>query len=114
MLATVFRMRENGARREDERSGAGVTGQLLLMWSVGTPKTAPFRSLTLSSSDGMAKQLLPPLFEPQLLTLGANGMMFRGFERRVSPIESYSVLQEWHVLFVSPEELSARASAGER
>ncbi|WP_231502481.1 hypothetical protein [Herbaspirillum sp. RV1423] len=78
---------------------AGLSG-VVSMSLAGTA-----RQMTLSASastEGAATLLLPPLYEPQLLSMHGNGMIVRGWQRLSTDKDGNGAtyLQEWLLTFV--------------
>lgn len=51
-----------------------------------------YTAATLRAGSPREPDLLPPLYEPVLVTIGGTGFLLRGFEA----VEGASYVQEWH------------------
>ena len=110
MHSIIRQFRTDGIRRSDAEiaADAGFTGV------VGMSLAGTTRQMTLSAQkadDGATVLLLPPLYEPQLLSMHADGMIVRGWQRlsgsKTTPGPTY--LQEWLLTFVAQPSLQRSA-----
>ena len=88
---TVFLLRRNGRRWED-RDREGIDGELRLhSITLGseTHNVAQLCSRAVRSSKN--HELLPPLYSPELVALGGDSMLLRGFEST----DGAGYVQEW-------------------
>lgn len=73
---------------------------------VGMTMAGSTRQMTLSAvaADGAMHLLLPPLYEPQLLSIHGDGMILRGWQRMPDGQNAHGAtyLQEWLLTQVSP------------
>jgi hypothetical protein len=92
----VFRLRQDGRRMAEIRwSNAPVgPGQLEMYRVLHGSESYAVISLT---RPGQVKdrQLLPELYEPVLVTIGHNRLLFRGYERSKDDQGARGVVQEW-------------------
>ena len=96
MRFKVFPLRYRGRRLpwRDVMNGPSYVGDLLTCQAV----TAGVRTTmaTLRASDPMTAPLLPPLYEPELLSVAPLALRLRGIERIERPSGTYAVVQEWY------------------
>ena len=94
MRVRVFPLRHRGRRSGQYGFEApqGIVGNLG-MHSMSGQQT--YTIATLRSGEPIAPELLPRLFEPVLVNIGANGLLLRGFEA----IDGTSFVQEWRCEF---------------
>ncbi|MFL9881152.1 hypothetical protein PQR63_22330 [Herbaspirillum rhizosphaerae] len=104
MYSIIRQFRSEGIRRTEVEiaADAGFAG------IVGMSLAGTTRQMTLSaqkSDEGTSVLLLPPLYEPQLLSMHADGMIVRGWQRlsgsKTTPGPTY--LQEWLLTFVGQQ-----------
>jgi len=104
MYSIIRQFRSEGIRRTEAEiaADAGFAG------IVGMSLAGTTRQMTLSaqkSDEGTSVLLLPPLYEPQLLSMHADGMIVRGWQRlsggKTTPGPTY--LQEWLLTFVGQQ-----------
>jgi len=91
MKVQVFVLRRDGRRWED-RNAEGVAGSLRLhSVTIGseTHRVAQLHSRASRSSND--QQVLPPLYGPELIALGADSLLLRGFESS----HGVGYVQEW-------------------
>jgi hypothetical protein len=91
MKVQVFVLRRDGRRWQD-RNAEGIAGELRLhSITVGseTHRVAQLCSRAMLSS--MDEELLPPLYSPQLIALGGESLLLRGFESS----NGVGYVQEW-------------------
>ncbi|EJL89165.1 hypothetical protein PMI16_02032 [Herbaspirillum sp. CF444] len=115
MYSIIRQFRTDGIRRTEAEiaADAGFAG------IVGMSLAGTTRQMTLSAhntEDGATVLLLPPLYEPQLLSMHADGMIVRGWQRlsgsKTTPGPTY--LQEWLLTFVGQQALQRPAVQGVR
>jgi len=118
MYSIIRQLRHDGIRRTEAEvaADAGFAG-IVTMSMAGTT-----RQMTLSApegaenADGATVLLLSPLYEPQLLSMHADGMIVRGWQRvlgvpndrtgKNTPGATY--LQEWVLTLVAQRPASMR------
>jgi hypothetical protein len=91
MKVKVFVLRRNGRRWQD-RNAEGVGGELRLhSITLGseTHKVAQLYARAVRSSKD--DELLPPLYSPELVALGGDSLLLRGFES----MDGAGYVQEW-------------------
>ena len=96
MIFKVYLMRRGGRRLNwsDTINGQPYIGDLTL-GCVATGDNA-YKVAELVTSGGICRRLLPPLYEPVVISIAPLAMRLRGFERMKEPEGYYSVIQEWH------------------
>jgi hypothetical protein len=102
MKARVFVLRRNGRRFQD-RSQEGIDGDLRMHSVMRGSETHRIVQLC-SRADRSSKdeELLPPLYEPQLMALGNGALLLRGFES----YNGVGYVQEWRCeIPVDPDEM---------
>jgi len=92
MRAKVTRLREHGRRLP--LPGEGVPGMLGMAVTVAGSTSHCTATLTATAERGsMSVNLIPALFEPQLVAIGSGTLMLRGFESN----DGAAYVQEWAV-----------------
>ena len=90
MRATVYILRRRGKRTRDHQ---GVAGELHLESVLsGSESHSVARLGSQAHLSSRNEDLLPPLYEPQLVAIGADALLLRGFESN----EGTGHVQEWH------------------
>jgi hypothetical protein len=92
MRVTVYLMRKRGRRSARTEEREGISGELALSSTGSCSELRLCRSMERSSN---RTDLLPPLYEPVLASLGNSSMLLRGYES----VDGAAFVQEWHVLF---------------
>jgi hypothetical protein len=96
MKVTVYPRRRNGRPLQD-RGQEGVTGDLQMSGVMHGSET--YKSVALRGKNdprgAFGKDVLPPLFEPELVTLGNEAMLLRGYESSGGA----AYVQEWYIKF---------------
>lgn len=108
MYSKIKRLRVRGARRSDREVTAdpGVVGHLT-MAIVG-----PVRQLKVhgAGDDSQRTPAIPILFDPTIIAMGANRMLFAGLERQGDQADPNAqvCLQEWavEIMTAPPTELA--------
>jgi hypothetical protein len=91
MKVQVFLLRRNGRRWQD-RNAEGIAGELRLhSITVGSETHKVAQLCTRGDRSSWTKELLPPLYSPQLVALGNSVMMLRGYES----CNGVAYVQEW-------------------
>jgi hypothetical protein len=103
MYSKIKRLRVRGARRSDREitSDPGVVGHLT-MAIVGTARQLKVHG---AGDDSQRFPVIPVLFDPVILAMGANRMLFAGTERQGDQADPNGqvVMQEWAVeIMVEP------------
>ena len=94
MKVQVFIQRRNG-RRTKERGAEGLAGEIRMQTVMVAGESVT--SVHLARRTSMScwdEDLIAPLYEPNLVAIGDNSLLLRGYEAT----ESGSHVQEWHVL----------------
>jgi hypothetical protein len=92
MKARVIALRRRGRRIRDG-GGEGILGELQLHSILIGSVMHRVANLNARDEGGSREQpLLDPLFEPELVALGAESMLIRGYESA----EGTGYVQEWH------------------
>lgn len=83
--------------RDELEASQRFTGNFVVdVWAEGNSFTRPIkRARLLSLEFGPPYDLLPPLFEPDLLKVTDTRMTLRGFEINVEEGQARQVAQEW-------------------
>lgn len=55
-----------------------------------------YKVAELKTAGGIVTRLLPPLYEPIVISIAPLAIQLRGYERMREPDGYYSVIQEWH------------------
>ncbi len=110
MYSIIRQLRHEGIRRPDVEvaADAGFAG-VVTMSMAGTTRqmtlSAPETAQGVENAEGRSVLLLSPLYEPQLLSMHADGMIVRGWQRvlndrtgKNTPGATY--LQEWVLTLV--------------
>lgn len=92
MRVTVYPMRRRGRRSGRTEEREGFSGELALSSTGAFAELRLCRPIERSSN---RTDVLPPLYEPVLASLGNSSMLLRGYES----IDGAAFVQEWHVLF---------------
>ena len=89
MKVSVKVLRRNGRRVGEYGTAAGrrIAGVLTMHSQAGA-----FTAATLRQGAPKDPDLLPPLYEPVLVTIGGTGFLLRGFESN----DGATYMQEWH------------------
>ncbi len=96
MIFKVQLMRRGGRKLSwrDTINGPAYVGEL----SLGTVASGNsiYKIAELQTRGGIVTRLLPPLYEPVVISIAPLALQLRGFERMKEPEGYYSVIQEWH------------------
>lgn len=94
MKVRVFPLRKNG-RRTERAAQDGVPGDLRMYSLVhGTEMHRVARLCTRTDRSSNDRELLPPLFSPQLVAVGDRALLLRGFQS----VDGAAYVQEWRCL----------------
>ncbi len=104
MYSKVKRLRNHGARRSDREIGSdpGVVGHVT-MATVGTTREMKLHG---AGDDSQRKPVIPILFNPAIVTMNGNRLLFSGVERHGAQDDKNvaTFLQEWAVeVLVNPD-----------
>jgi hypothetical protein len=92
MRVTVYLMRQRGTRSPRSDAREGISGELALS---STDSCAELRLRRPIERTSNRTDLLPPLYEPVLASLGNSSMLLPGYES----IDGAAFVQEWHCIF---------------
>jgi hypothetical protein len=99
MKFALIRLMKDGRQlsRDELETSERFTGNFVVeVWTEGNSFTRPIkRARLLSLTFGPSYDLLPPLFEPDLLKVTDTRMTLRGFEINVEEGQARQVAQEW-------------------
>jgi hypothetical protein len=92
MKVRVRTLRSQGRKVKQYGTAAqGVVGDLT-MHTMAESGANSYTVATLRAGAPKDPDLLPPLYEPTMVTIGGTGLLLRGFES----IDGASCVQEWH------------------
>lgn len=95
MRVRVFSLRHHGRRTRRADEAAGVKGELRMFSMVHGSEMHMVARLSARADRGSAhEELLPPLYRPELVAVGDNAMLLRGFQS----IDGTAYVQEWRCL----------------
>ncbi len=109
VLFRVVRVRIDGRRRAraEVAADAGVVGDMLVEFVAPQPWERHVKQAVLFDAQwGRRPHLLPPLREPELITVSARAFLLRGVE--LDALSGAEHVQEWWVRFVPDEALRGR------
>lgn len=99
MKARVFTLRLKG-RRVKDGLGEGIVGDLRLHSMVVGTEVHRIAQLCGRTPRGSREDLLlDPIFEPELVAVGAEALLIRGFESAGGA----GYVQEWHCVIALPD-----------
>lgn len=103
MRVRVFALRRVGRRytHHDQESVLGELHLHSIMQGTTSHRVAQLRARELRGSRG--EDLLPPLYEPELVAVGADALLLRGFESS----NGVGYVQEWRCVLLSGVEPGA-------
>ena len=91
MKVRVFVLRQRG-RRHARSESAGVPGDLRMYSMVhGTEMHTVARLCYQSDRSSNDRELLPPLYSPELVAIGEDSILLRGFQS----VDGAAYVQEW-------------------
>jgi hypothetical protein len=91
MKVRVRPLRSHGRKVKQYGTAAqGIVGEITMHRMLGGEQS--YTAATLKAGLPKDPDLLPPLYEPTLVTISSNGLLLRGFES----IDGASYVQEWH------------------
>jgi hypothetical protein len=95
MRVRVFPLRSRGRRVERPENNDGVPGDLRMYSQVhGSEMHMVARLCTRTERSSTDRELLPPLFSPELVAVGDRALLLRGFQS----IDGAAYVQEWRCL----------------
>ena len=95
MKVRVFPLRARGRRLDRAENLDGVPGDLRMYSQVhGTEMHMVARLCTRTDRSSTDRELLPPLFSPELVAMGDKALLLRGFQS----VDGAAYVQEWRCL----------------
>lgn len=95
MKVRVFPLRARGRRLERPENLDGVPGDLRMYSQVhGSEMHMVARLCTRTDRSSTDRELLPPLFSPELVAMGDKALLLRGFQS----VDGAAYVQEWRCL----------------
>lgn len=95
MKVRVISLRQRGRRLERAEHPDGVPGDLRMYSQVlGSEMHRVARLCTRTDRSSTDRELLPPLFAPELVALGERALLLRGFQS----VDGTAYVQEWRCL----------------
>ncbi len=95
MKVRVYALRQKGRRTFQSERGDGVPGDLRMYSQVhGNEMHRVARLCTRTDRSSQDRELLPPLYAPELVAVGDGSLLLRGFQA----IEGAAYVQEWRCL----------------
>jgi hypothetical protein len=92
MRVRVFPLRSRGRRVERPENQDGVPGDLRMYSQVhGSEMHMVARLCTRTERSSTDRELLPPLFSPELVAVGDRALLLRGFQS----VDGSAYVQEW-------------------
>jgi hypothetical protein len=92
MKVRVFVLRQRGRRTHAADRTEGVPGDLRMYSQVlGSEMHKVARLCTRTDRSSQDRELLPPLYSPELVALGERSLLLRGFQS----IDGSAYVQEW-------------------
>lgn len=99
MKARIIALRRRG-RRIREGGGEGVLGDLQLHSVLVGSVMHRVAQVTARDDRGSREEmLLDPLYEPELVAVGAESLLIRGYESA----DGAGYVQEWHCVLLGPQ-----------
>lgn len=93
----VTQLRDRGRRLKRGEWPEPVVGDLELSLMPETNARRPLKKLDLFGNPGTVRQsLLLPLFDPQIISMDANGMVLHGMQLDTRDGAIYEHMQVWH------------------
>ena len=95
MKVRVFPLRSRGQRTHRSEEQAGVAGDLRMYSQVhGSEMHMVARLCTRTERSSTDRELLPPLYAPELVAVGERALLLRGFQS----LDGTAYVQEWRCL----------------
>lgn len=92
MKVRVYPLRHRGRRTERPENPDGVPGDLRMFSMVhGSEMHSVARLCTRTERSSTDRELLPPLYSPQLVAVGDRALLLRGFQS----VDGAAFVQEW-------------------
>ena len=95
MRVRVFPLRHHGRRTRRAEEQPGVAGDLRMFSMVhGSEMHMVARLCTRTERSSTDRELLPPLYRPELVAVGEDALLLRGFQS----VDDAAYVQEWRCL----------------
>ena len=95
MKVRVFPLRIRGKRTHRSEEQPGIAGDLRMFSQVhGSEMHMVARLCVRTERSSTDRELLPPLFAPELVALGESALLLRGFQS----IDGAAYVQEWRCM----------------
>lgn len=95
MKVRVYTLRQRGRRLERPENPDGVPGDLRMYSQVlGSEMHMVARLCTRTDRSSTDRELLPPLYAPELVAVGERALLLRGFQS----VDGAAYVQEWRCL----------------
>lgn len=95
MKVRVFSLRQRGKRYPRSEGEPGVPGDLRMFSQVlGSEMHMVARLCTRTDRSSQDRELLPPLYSPELVAVGERALLLRGFQS----VDGTAYVQEWRCL----------------
>jgi hypothetical protein len=95
MKVRVYSLRNRGRRLARAESSDGVPGDLRMYSQVhGSEMHMVARLCTRTDRSSTDRELLPPLYSPELVAVGEKAMLLRGFQA----VDGAAYVQEWRCI----------------
>lgn len=102
MRWAVTQLRDKGRRLKRSEWPEPVVGELELAVMPETNARRPLKKMELFGTPSTVRQsLLLPLFEPQIISMDAAGMVLHGMQLASDPEAVYEHMQVWHCVPVT-------------
>ena len=96
MKVRVYPLRNRGRRLDRAENLDGVPGDLRMYSQVhGSEMHTVARLCTRTDRSSQDRELLPPLYSPELVALGERALLLRGFQA----VDGAAYVQEWRCVF---------------
>jgi hypothetical protein len=95
MKVRVFPLRQRGKRTSRSDAQPGVPGDLRMFSQMhGSELHVVARLCTRTERSSTDRELLPPLYAPELVAVGETALLLRGFQS----VDGTAYVQEWRCL----------------
>lgn len=92
MRVRVFPLRTRGKRSQRSEEQPGVAGDLRMFSQVhGSEMHMVARLCTRTERSSTDRELIPPLYAPELVAVGESALLLRGFQS----VDGAAYVQEW-------------------
>lgn len=102
MLYRVVQVRQGGRRRRrtDVAADPGVVGELAIEFVAREPSERHLKqAVVYDPTWAQRPALLPPLRDPELVTINSRALLLRGIE--FDPANGAEIVQEWWIRYLS-------------